>query len=91
MGGGGLTIAMMLALGMGTFLGFDRLFLRFHLISFSNTLWMLNPNDSLILMFPQGFFYDAALFLAIATAIEAMILGGIGGAIVWRGSAVESD
>ncbi|MBL7125056.1 MAG: DUF1461 domain-containing protein, partial [Dehalococcoidales bacterium] len=37
-GGGGITLALMLALGLGTLLGFDQLFLQFHLISFTNEL-----------------------------------------------------
>jgi len=71
---------LMLALGLGTMLGFDQLFLKFHLISFTNKLWQLDPaKDYLIMLFPQGFFYDAALFCALATAGLAIILGGVAG------------
>ena len=77
-GGGGITLALMLALGLGTLLGFDRLFLQFHLISFANPFWLLDPaTDYLIMLFPEGFFFDATLFLAGATVIEALIIGGI--------------
>ena len=79
-GGSSITLALMLTLGLGTLLGFDQLFLRFHLISFTNELWMLDPTkDYLIMLFPQGFFYDAALFCAVATAAGAIILGGVAG------------
>lgn len=79
-GGSSLTIVMMLALGLGTLLGFDRLFLQFHLISFSNEFWQLDPSrDYLIMLFPQGFWYDAFLFCAVATAVGAAILGGLAG------------
>jgi integral membrane protein (TIGR01906 family) len=80
-GGGCLTLALMLALGLGTLLNFEWLFRQFHLISFANELWMLDPTrDYLIMLFPQGFWYDAALFCALAAAVVAVILGGVG---VW--------
>ena len=79
-GGSGITLVLGLALGLGTMLGFDQLFLKFHLISFTNELWQLDPaKDYLIMLFPQGFFYDAALFCALATAGLAIILGGMAG------------
>ena len=70
----------MLAMGLGTLLNFDQLFLQFHLFSFTNELWQLDPTkDYLIMLFPQGFFYDAAIFCALATAGLAIILGGVAG------------
>ena len=79
-GGSSLTLALMLALVSGTLLGFDQLFLQFHLISFSNEFWQLDPSrDYLIMLFPQGFWYDAFLFCAIATAVGAVVLGGVAG------------
>jgi len=78
--GSGTTLALMLALGLGTMLSFDQLFLQFHLLSFTNKLWQLDPSkDYLIMLFPQGFFYDAAMFCALTTAGLAIILGGIAG------------
>jgi integral membrane protein (TIGR01906 family) len=69
----------MLALGLVIAFDFDQFFLQFHLLSFANDFWMLDPTrDYLIMLFPQGFWYDAALFCAIATAVGAIILGGIG-------------
>jgi integral membrane protein (TIGR01906 family) len=84
-GGGGLTLALMMALGLGTLFGFDRLFLAFHLVSFSNMFWMLNPaTDRLIVMFPQGFFFEAALFAFGAALVGALMVGGVGALIVKR-------
>lgn len=78
--GSGVTLALMLALGLGMLLNFDQLFLQFHLISFTNELWQLDPTkDYLIMLFPSGFWYDAALFCALATAGLAVILGGVAG------------
>ncbi len=79
-GGTSLTLTLMLALALGTLLGFDQLFLQFHLISFSNEFWQLDPTrDYLIMLFPQGFWYDVFLFCAIGTAVGAVILGGVAG------------
>ncbi|MBA7654039.1 hypothetical protein ES703_61913 [subsurface metagenome] len=78
-GGSGLTLTLMLALGLGTLLNFNQLFLQFHLLGFANELWLLDPSkDYLIMLFPRGFWYDATLFCAIATGIGAVILGGVG-------------
>ena len=79
-GGSGITLALMLALGVGTLLGFDQLFRQFHLISFTNELWQLDPaKDYLIMLFPQGFWYDAAIFCTLGTAGLAVILSGVAG------------
>ncbi len=77
--GSGLTLALMLALGLGMLLNFDRLFLQFHLISFTNEFWMLDPSrDYLIMLFPGGFWQDATMFIALGTVGMALILGGAG-------------
>ncbi len=79
-GGSGITLFLMLALGLGTLLNFDQLFLQFHLISFTNELWQLDPaKDYLIMLFPQGFWYDATVFCAVITAVGAVVLGGVSG------------
>ena len=84
-GGGGVTLALMLALGLGILLGFDQLFLQFHLISFTNELWQLDPTrDYLIMLFPQGFWFDATLFCTLATVIGAVVLGGVAGVYLQR-------
>ncbi len=76
--GSGITLGLMLALGLGTLLNFKWLFLGFHLISFTNELWLLDPTkDYLIMLFPQGFFYDTAILCAGVTAGLALILGGV--------------
>lgn len=78
-GGGGLTLLLMVVLGIGTLLDFDALFLQFHLISFANDLWQLDPaRDYLIMLFPQGFWYDAMIFCVLVTAVLALVFGGVG-------------
>jgi len=78
--GSGITLALMLAIGLGILLNFDQLFLQLHLLSFSNEFWQLDPTkDYLIMLFPGNFWYDAAIFCAIITAGLAIILGGVAG------------
>ena len=78
-GGGGLTLVIMLAIGLAAAINFDWLFLNFHLLSFTNDLWMLDPStDYLIMLFPRGFWFDAAYFCAAGTAFLALVLGGVG-------------
>ena len=70
-----ITLALMLALGLGTLFNFDQLFLQFHLISFSNEFW--STEGYMLLLFPRDFWYDAAIYCALATASAAVILGAI--------------
>jgi integral membrane protein (TIGR01906 family) len=79
-GGGILTIVLGLVLGVGILFGFDQLFWNFHLISFSNDFWLLDPTkDYMIMMFPGDFWYDAFGFVAILTLGLAVIVGAMGG------------
>jgi len=78
--GSGLTLGLILFLGLAAMLDFDRFFLQFHLISFANDLWLLDPTkDYLIMLFPQGFWYDATLFCAMGTVVMAVISAGAAG------------
>jgi integral membrane protein (TIGR01906 family) len=80
LGGSGLTLGLILVLGLMAVIDFDSFFLQFHLLSFANDLWQLDPaRDYLIMLFPQGFWYDATLFCALATVVMAVILGGVAG------------
>ena len=76
LGGSALTLGLMLALGLGTIFSFEQLFLQFHLLSFTNDFWQLDPaQDYLIMLFPQGFWFDAFAFCALAAATVAVVLG----------------
>ena len=79
-GGALVTIALLLALGLGALVGFDQLFLQFHLISFANDFWQLDPRQHyLIAMFPEAFFRDATLAIAATVLAEAAVLAGVAG------------
>jgi len=74
--GGKLTLSLTLVVGVMSFVGFQKLFLYFHLFSFSNDLWILDPTrDYLLMMFPEAFFFDATIYIALGTVIESAILG----------------
>ena len=73
-GGGGITLALMLVMGLGMLWNFDQFFLQFHLISFSNELW--SAEGYMLMLFPRNFWYDVALFCAGITVGLAIILGG---------------
>ncbi len=74
-----ITLAMMLALGLGVWLNFDQLFLQFHLLSFANDFWQLDPStDYLIMLFPAGFWFDVTIFATLTTVIMAAITAGAG-------------
>jgi integral membrane protein (TIGR01906 family) len=78
--GSSITLAILLALCIGTLLNFEQLLLQFHLISFSNDFWQLDPSrDYLIMLFPEGFWYDFTLFVALAASGMALVLGGLAG------------
>ena len=78
--GAGLTVCVVVLVGLLSVTGFDSLFLFFHEVSFSNDFWMLDPRrDYLVMMFPQGFWFDATMFVALVTVgLAALILASAG-------------
>jgi integral membrane protein (TIGR01906 family) len=54
---------------------FEDLFYLFHIVSFSNDLWLLDPaTDYLIMMFPESFFNDAAMLVVGSIILESILL-----------------
>ena len=81
--GGVLTLLIIGALGIGSVIGFESLFLAFHQLSFANDFWRLNPRiHNLIAMFPEPFFRDATLFVALMAIGQALLLVSVG--LGWR-------
>ena len=75
------TLAFAVAFGITALFGFDRLFTRFHELSFSNDLWQLDPSqDRLVQMFPQDFWLVATVILAGLTIVQVLALL----AVSWR-------
>jgi len=76
----GLLTALLLTIGaVAVLVGFDSLFRQFHLVSFSNDFWELDPaRDHLIQMFPQGFWFRVSFLVGLATVIEGLLLAAAG-------------
>jgi integral membrane protein (TIGR01906 family) len=69
-----VTIVLLGSVMLWALIDFNSIFYFFHILSFSNDLWLLDPaTDYLIMMFPSGFFFDAAI-LIVATIIAAATL-----------------
>ena len=78
--GSGLTLVLMLVLGLVALLGedqFARFWYQFHIFSFANDLWLLDPTrDYLLMLVPEGFWYDALRYIVFATVGMAVVFGG---------------
>ena len=84
----GVATAGLLFLGAGAVLvGFDALFQRFHVFSFANDFWLLDPSrDRLIQMFPRDFWFDVTLAIGVLTLLEGAALALLGYAYLrWLG------
>jgi integral membrane protein (TIGR01906 family) len=73
--GCGLSILLILIIGISSFFDFDQLFLQFHYLVFSNQYW--SAQGYMLLLFPGGFWYDAALICGAIMATLAIVLGGV--------------
>jgi integral membrane protein (TIGR01906 family) len=69
-----VSVAFLGSVMLWALIDFNSIFYFFHILSFSNDLWLLDPaTDYLIMMFPEGFFFDAAI-LIVATIIATAIV-----------------
>ena len=77
--GAGLSIGVLVLLGGLSLLDFSEAFVQFHLLAFDNDLWILDPTrDYLIMLFPEGFWFDATIRIAQQTTIQASAIGATG-------------
>ena len=73
-----IIISIIILIGFISFIGFEKAFLIFHEISFTNDLWMLDPRkDYLVAIFPQGFFYETTMLIGFLTLIESIFILGL--------------
>ena len=76
--GGGIGVVLALT-AVAMLFAFHWLFTQFHLLSFANDFWMLDPRtDRLVQMFPDGFWFDVALGVGILTFVEATLVALFG-------------
>ena len=83
--GSGVTVVFVVGVGLFSLVGFDSLFLFFHQVSFANDFWQLDPRRHfLVMMFPQGFWLDATLFVGILALVKSVVLGAVCGGVLHR-------
>lgn len=86
LGGCLATLFVMAGIAAMVLFNFEGFFLGFHLLSFSNDFWQLDPaRDYLIRLFPEGFFFDASLLIGVAMMLEAAVVGGVAWWLLKRG------
>ncbi|AKG52721.1 integral membrane protein [Dehalogenimonas sp. WBC-2] len=79
--GGAFTLAIVISRAILAIADFDAFFTQFHLLSFANDLWLLDPRtDYLIMLFPGGFWEDAMIF--VDSIILSLTIGVT--ALGWR-------
>ena len=78
--GGGLTLGLLVVFGFVALVGFDSVFLKFHQLSFANDFWQLDPRtDYLVRIFPDDFWLDATVWVAVRAIAGAVALTVAGG------------
>jgi integral membrane protein (TIGR01906 family) len=84
--GGIVTVVLLGLAGLLSLVDFSQAFVRFHELAFSNDLWILDPRtDYLIMLYPEGFWLDATLRIAMLSAVEAVVVGAVGLGIAYFG------
>lgn len=84
--GGIATVGILGLAGLLSLVDFTEAWTQFHLIAFSNDNWLLDPRtDYLIMLYPEGFWFDAVMNIAMQSVLEAVVLGGIGVGVAYFG------
>jgi integral membrane protein (TIGR01906 family) len=71
--GSGLTILLTIIIGVASVINFDALFIQLHHLIFTNSYW--SANGYMLLLFPGGFWFDAAIICVAFMVGIALILG----------------
>jgi len=76
----GFTLIIVVGVGLFALVGFDTLFLKFHQLSFANDFWQLDPRtDFLVMLFPQDFWFDATMWVALRAIAATLIISALSG------------
>jgi integral membrane protein (TIGR01906 family) len=86
-GGGIFTIMLIISLAIVIFANWDFFFDNFHAIFFEGNSWQFNTSDTLIRLFPEQFWFDAAMTIGGFTIFGALI--AILGVWLWHGAAAD--
>jgi len=72
--GGLLTLGLIVAVILGAVFAWDAFFTTFHELFFADGTWIFLYSDTLIRLFPERFWFDAALTIGIITVGGAALL-----------------
>ncbi len=75
-----VTLAIVAAIIVGALVDWDGFFVGFHELFFQNGTWYFPTNDTLIRLFPEQFWFDAALSIGGITVLTCVIVL----AVTWR-------
>ncbi|MCR4393087.1 MAG: TIGR01906 family membrane protein [Dehalococcoidales bacterium] len=70
--GSSLSLFLLVFLTIASIINFDQLFLQFHYLAFTNQYW--SAQGYMLLLFPGGFWYDAALICMAFIAFLAILI-----------------
>lgn len=79
--GAGVTWIVYIFVVLFVVVGFQQFFTFFHRVFFEGDTWIFLWSDSLIRLFPLKFWFDAFLFVGLATLAQAALIA----ALAWRG------
>jgi integral membrane protein (TIGR01906 family) len=69
-----LTLALIVGLVVLAALGWDTFFTTFHRLFFTEGTWRFLYSDTLIRLFPERFWFDAAITIGILVTVGAMLI-----------------
>jgi integral membrane protein (TIGR01906 family) len=85
LGGGAITVALLLVTLLVVVFAFGPFFVFFHRIFFEGDTWLFNWYDTLIRLFPVKFWQDVFLWVGGGAILEAAVIG----ALAWWGLKVR--
>ncbi len=73
--GAALTFGLVLSVVMASVMAWDMFFEAFHRVFFAGDSWLFYTSDTLIRLYPEQFWFDAALFIGGFTLAGAGVIG----------------
>ena len=74
-GGAALTFGLVLSVVMASVMAWDMFFEAFHWLFFTGDSWLFYTSDTLIRLYPEQFWFDAALFIGGFALLSAGLIG----------------
>ena len=87
--GGLLAAGLVAVVGVLAVLAWQAWFVLFHQVFFAPGTWSFNTYDTLIRLFPEKFWFDAALTISGLTVATGLLVAVVGGAGLRRGQSGE--